>query len=211
MDRDALLALARDHGAEVRFGEPMWRHTSLRIGGEAEFFLRPSGWACVPGLLEGFWASGLPFRVMGGGTNLLVQDGPLGFGVLALGRCGGSVRWEGSEGEADADVPLPALCIQATRRGLSGLEGMEDDNPPAEGSSAVGYAHPVPVASPKPAAAPVPPVAPAVNPAADPLDYRDLFKKFIDARQQSGESIQGLVFEAFKKKLNDQLTALNQK
>ena len=125
MDRDALLALARDHGAEVRFGEPMWRHTSLRIGGEAEFFLRPSGWACVPGLLEGFWASGLPFRVMGGGTNLLVQDGPLGFGVLALGRCGGSVRWEGSEGEADADVPLPALCIQATRRGLSGLEGME--------------------------------------------------------------------------------------
>ena len=125
MDREAVRTIAESHGAEVRFGEPMARHTSLGIGGEAEFFVRPSGWASVPALLVALWSGGFPFRVLGGGTNLLVEDGPLGFGVLALGRCGGSVRWEGSDAEADADVPLPALCAQAARRALSGLEGME--------------------------------------------------------------------------------------
>lgn len=125
MDREALCALAESHGAGVRFGEPMACHTSLGIGGEAEFFIRPAGWDSVPALMEALWVTGLPFRVLGGGTNLLVEDGPLGFGVLALGRCGGSVRWDGSEADADADVPLPALCVQASRRGLSGLEGME--------------------------------------------------------------------------------------
>lgn len=125
MDRDALRTLARDHAAEVRFGEPLSRHTSLGIGGEAEFFLRPSGWACVPDLLEALWSSGVPFRVLAGGTNLLVEDGPLGFGVLALRRLGGSARWEASGAEVDADLPLPALCAGASRLGLSGLEGME--------------------------------------------------------------------------------------
>lgn len=125
MDRDVLCALARDTGAEVRFGEPLARHTSLGIGGKAEFFLRPSGWASVPGLLEALWETGTPFRVLAGGTNLLVEDGPLGFGVVALARLGGSARWEDAGAEVDADLPLPALCAGASRLGLSGLEGME--------------------------------------------------------------------------------------
>ena len=125
MDRDALRALAGDHGAEVRFGEPLARHTSLGIGGDAEFFIRPSGWESVAGLLGDLWAAGAPFRILSGGTNLLVEDGPLGFGVVALSKLGGAVRWDGRSAEVDADLPLPALCAQASRLGLSGLEGME--------------------------------------------------------------------------------------
>lgn len=98
--------------------------TSLRIGGEAAFLARPSGWAAVPELLGELWALGAPLKVLGSGSNLLVEDGPLGFGVVHLRRCGGSARWDGETVEADADVPLPALAAQAVSRGLAGLEAL---------------------------------------------------------------------------------------
>ena len=125
MGLESLKSIASKHGADFRIGEPMARHTSLGIGGGAEFFLRPAGWDSAPVLLAALWDCEVPFRVIAGGTKLLVEDGSLGFGVLCLGRCGGSARWSGTGVEADADLPLPVLCAQATRNGLSGLEGME--------------------------------------------------------------------------------------
>ena len=68
-------------GTRVKFDEPMSRHTSLRVGGPAEAFVKPAdkqelvelvGWVCQ---------NRLPCLVVGDGTNLLVSDrgiaGPL--------------------------------------------------------------------------------------------------------------------------------------
>lgn len=117
-------ALCRAVGASFREREPLAPHTSLKIGGEAAFFIHPEGWSQVPALLQGLWDSGLPFRVLGGGSNLLVEDGDLEFGVIHLRRCGGGVRWDGERVEADADIPLPAMAAESVRRGLRGLESL---------------------------------------------------------------------------------------
>ncbi len=111
-------------GVALSEGEPLAPLTSLRIGGEALFCARPPAWGVVPALLEGLWSFGVAFRVLGAGSNLLVEEGPLGFGVVQLRRCGGAARWEGATVEADADVPLPALAAEAVRRGLAGLESL---------------------------------------------------------------------------------------
>jgi UDP-N-acetylmuramate dehydrogenase len=121
---EAVQRLCRALDVEFLRGESLAAQVSLRIGGEPLFVARPSSWQSASALLEGLWKSGAPFKVLGGGTNLLIEEGALGFGVLQLRRCGGTVRFDGEAVEADADVPMPALCAQAIRQGLSGLEGM---------------------------------------------------------------------------------------
>ncbi len=125
MRRSRISDLAEKHETEVRWNELLSKHTSLRIGGRTLFFLRPKAWGRFPSLLHALWDLAPPFRILAGGTNLLVEDGDLGFGVLCLSKCGGSARWEGNSVEADADVPLAVLSAQAARRGLCGLEGLE--------------------------------------------------------------------------------------
>lgn len=121
---ERLRALCRELGVPLLEGASLAPLTSLKIGGEAAFLLHPQGWYQVPALLQGLWNSGLRFRVLGGGSNLLVEEGPLAFGVVHLRRCGGSARWEGGAVEVDADVPMPALAAESVRRGLSGLESL---------------------------------------------------------------------------------------
>lgn len=121
---ERLQAICREAGASLREREPLAPLTSLKIGGEAAFFIHPEGWRQVPALLQGLWDSGLRFRVLGGGSNLLVEDGALEFGVIHLRRCGGAARWDGELVEVDADVPLPALAAESVRRGLRGLESL---------------------------------------------------------------------------------------
>lgn len=118
--RDLCLRL----GVACREGAPLAEFTNLRIGGEARFLAHPAGWEAVPDLLAGLWAAGEAFRILGSGSNLLVEEGPLPFGLVHLRRCGGTARWDGGTVEVDADVPLPALAAEAVRRGLAGLEAL---------------------------------------------------------------------------------------
>ncbi len=121
---EAVERLCRELNAEFAPGEPLAARTSLGIGGEALFAARPASWDAAAALLDGLWAQDVPFKILGGGTNLLVEDGRLGFGVVHLRACGGAVRFVDDEAEVDADVPLPSLCSQAMRKGLAGLEGL---------------------------------------------------------------------------------------
>ena len=124
MNPEALRALAEACGAEFRAPEPLAPHLKLGIGGEAAFYARPGDWAGAERLLVALWEAGEPFKVLVGGSNLLVSDGPLPFGVVHLRRLGGDARWSGNSVEADADVPVPALVAESVQRGLAGLEGM---------------------------------------------------------------------------------------
>ncbi len=124
MDAERVGLLARELGCTFSTEEPLAKHLSLGIGGAPEFYVRPGGWAEAAKVLGALWASGLPFRILGSGSNLMAADGRLPFGVVHLARLGGRMRWEGSTVEADADVPMPALASESVRRGLVGLEGM---------------------------------------------------------------------------------------
>ena len=55
----------------VRCDHPLARHTSLNVGGPAEFFVETS---TAPALGEECHRRGVPYLLLGAGTNLLVAD-----------------------------------------------------------------------------------------------------------------------------------------
>jgi UDP-N-acetylmuramate dehydrogenase len=94
-------------------------YTTLKVGGPAELWEVED----EDDLRE---AASAPYRVLGGGSNLLVADAGVPERVIRLGRAFNDVR--AFDGRADvwlgAATPLPGLVRRAQRAGLSGLEGL---------------------------------------------------------------------------------------
>jgi len=93
--------------------------TTLRVGGEAEV------WTCEADVHVRD-ATRADFRVLGGGSNLLVGDGGVPERVVRLGRGYAGTRVLDATGDAwlGAAAPLPGLVRRARQLGLSGLEGV---------------------------------------------------------------------------------------
>ncbi len=107
----------------VRFDEPMSLHTSFHIGGPAQIWAEPPD---PPTLLELIqWArhSDLPITPVGGGANLLVDDGGIPGVVVHLAGPGfqGVERTETGL-RVGAGVSLEMLIHRGSEEGLSGIE-----------------------------------------------------------------------------------------
>jgi UDP-N-acetylmuramate dehydrogenase len=120
--RDALHHLM---GAQVYFDEPMARHTHYRIGGPADALAEPGDTQQLKALLGWAAAHGVPYTVIGGGSNLLVRDGGIRGVAIRLTRL---TTWTVGRREgrrvlltADAGVPTRRLCALALRHGWQGL------------------------------------------------------------------------------------------
>src|SRR5262249_32188720 len=113
--------LGRIAGA-VRFREPLSFHTSLRIGGPAEFFIMPQDVDDIRYALAFAEQEDLPVTVIGGGNNVLASDHGVPGIVLRLGGLFSRAEVDGEEITAGGGVSLSALIREATARDLSGLE-----------------------------------------------------------------------------------------
>ena len=113
--------LGRINGA-VRFREPLSFHTSLRIGGPAEFFIMPQDLDDLRYALAFAEQEDLPLIVIGGGSNLLVSDRGLQAVVVKLEGILSRAEFAGDEVVVGAGMPLSALIREAAARGLGGLE-----------------------------------------------------------------------------------------
>ena len=107
---------------EVRFKEPLSFHTSLRIGGPADFFIVPQDVEDIRLALAFADKEQLPVAVVGGGNNLLVRDRGVRGVVLKLEGCLGRAEFHGEEAVAGAGVSLSALIREAAALNLGGLE-----------------------------------------------------------------------------------------
>lgn len=97
--------------------------TWFRLGGPAQYLARPRDIDGLVAMLAASRSAGLPFRVLGGGSNLLVRDAGVDGVVLHLESPAFSdVRIEERTVHAGAAVPLTALISQTARAGLAGLE-----------------------------------------------------------------------------------------
>lgn len=119
---DVAAALRRTVRGGVKVGEPLSKHTSVRIGGPAAYFVECALETDVLGARRVAEEAGLPFRVIGNGSNLLVGDTGFPGIVLCLGRKFNQVRFEGHRLIAQAGASLPRLAKVAVDQGLSGLE-----------------------------------------------------------------------------------------
>lgn len=107
----------------VTESEPLAPLTWFRLGGPAQYLARPLDLGRLAALLAASRDAGLPFRVLGGGSNLLVRDAGVEGVVIHLESPAFSdVRIEGRTVHAGAAVPLTALISRTARAGLAGLE-----------------------------------------------------------------------------------------
>jgi UDP-N-acetylmuramate dehydrogenase len=113
--------LARIAGA-VRYKEPLSFHTSLRMGGPADFFIVPRDVEDVRYALAFAEHQDLPVVVIGGGNNTLVSDHGFPGVVLKLEGVLGRADFHGDEAVVGAGVGLSALAREAAAHDLSGLE-----------------------------------------------------------------------------------------
>jgi len=126
LDPDSIKWLAGRFGTSVKFNEPMSKHTSLRVGGPAEAYVVPGNMDALKLLVNWAWQSGVPYFIVGDGTNLLVKDGGIGGVVIVLTKCLKAITKTGKESEevlvtAMAGVRMQALCRYAIEHGLAGM------------------------------------------------------------------------------------------
>ncbi len=110
----------------ARLYEPMSKHTTMRVGGPAQFWLEPETEDGFCDLVRKAHEEGIPFMVVGRGSNLIVRDGGLRGAVVRL-RAGvfGEFKLEGDVIRAGVGVRLKALSGAAITAGISGFEWME--------------------------------------------------------------------------------------
>jgi len=102
--------------------EPMKAHCSFRIGGPAELFAEPAGETQCVALIRFLRREGIPYTVIGNGTNLLVRDEGIPGVTVHLGERFSALRAQGEELCAEAGVTLAHLATAAKEAGLAGLE-----------------------------------------------------------------------------------------
>jgi UDP-N-acetylmuramate dehydrogenase len=113
---------AAGFGGELRFDEPLARHTYYRIGGPCRVLAIPRSVEELRWVWEGARASGLPMFVLGAGSNLLVSD--LGFEglVVKTGRLNLGMEADGACLVTGASVAVSSLLRRASAEGWDGLE-----------------------------------------------------------------------------------------
>jgi UDP-N-acetylmuramate dehydrogenase len=105
----------------VRRNEPLARHTQYGIGGPADFFLTLHDPERLAHLMPRCTESGVPFTVLGAGSNTLVLDGGIRGLVVRLAdrhlRILDDTRIELSGG-----YMMPRAALDLARKGIAGME-----------------------------------------------------------------------------------------
>lgn len=110
-------------GAErVIFDEPMSKHTTFRIGGPADVFAMPETYEQIGEILKLCKAEGLPFFVLGNGSNLLVSDKGYRGVIIQMDRNMQEIRLEGNTIRACAGALLSSIAVAARNASLTGFE-----------------------------------------------------------------------------------------
>jgi UDP-N-acetylmuramate dehydrogenase len=112
--------IQRRIGVKTVRDEGLARHTTMRVGGPADLFAVAHNAFELRGLIRFARSRGIPFLVIGRGSNLVVGDA--GFrGLVIQARAEGS-RVDGDRYHADAGVPMARAATETQQAGLTGLE-----------------------------------------------------------------------------------------
>lgn len=106
----------------VLLGEPMSAHTSFRIGGPADLLVRPRSIDELKLCLSKVRQGGLPWRVIGNGSNLLVCDSGIEGVVIEIADQFSQTCVDGCHINAQSGVLLSVVANQALKAGLTGFE-----------------------------------------------------------------------------------------
>ncbi len=107
---------------EVRRCEPMAQHTTFHVGGSADLFLSPQAEDDLVAALRVLHQAGVPVRILGNGSNMLVADSGIRGAVIRLTPNFATLRRDGDAIVAGAGAKLARAVHFAAAEELSGLE-----------------------------------------------------------------------------------------
>ena len=108
---------------ELRFQEPMSKHTSFRIGGDAEVMAFPKSRNELAEVLKVSALLDVKPAILGAGTNILAPDEGISGLVICLKDClDGIERLDAHRIRVMAGVTMTRAAVYAANLGLSGLE-----------------------------------------------------------------------------------------
>lgn len=119
--------LQKIFGENVAFDVPLSQHTSIQVGGPADYLIWPEGESQLKEALRFAKSKGIPSFILGKGSNTLVRDRGFRGVVISLSRGfqrfskfkeNGQFVWI----EAQGGVPTQQLVRWSALEGLSGLE-----------------------------------------------------------------------------------------
>ena len=107
---------------KVLTAEPMASHTTFRIGGPADFFVLPENVEELTCVLKLCAEEGVPYFILGNGSNLLVGDKGFRGVVIQLYKNFDGIEIQGTTIKARAGAMLIRVAKEAAGAGLTGLE-----------------------------------------------------------------------------------------
>ena len=113
-------------GISMKLYEPMSRHTTIRVGGPAQYWIEPEDFEQFRKSVRFFKARGIPVRIVGRGSNLLIRDGGIRGAVIhPKGGRFGEVKVHGKMITAGVGARFKKLSSVARDHHLEGFEWME--------------------------------------------------------------------------------------
>ena len=106
----------------IRLQEPMAGHTTFRIGGPADCFLQLEDEEQLRKVRRYLDLAGVPFFVLGNGSNLLVDDAGYRGVILQIGTKMSDISVQGCHIIAKAGATLRQVAAAALEHGLTGFE-----------------------------------------------------------------------------------------
>ena len=108
---------------ELKYDEPMAKHTSFKIGGGAEVMAFPKKAEELSAILKASALLDVKPAILGAGTNVLAPDGGIPGLVICLKDCmDGMEALDGDRIRVAAGVTMTRAAVFAANLGLSGLE-----------------------------------------------------------------------------------------
>ena len=126
-DLKILEEIETETGVEsIKLYEPMSRHSTMRVGGPAQFWIEPAEFSQFSEAVLFCKARGIPVRIVGRGSNLLVRDGGIRGAVFhPKGGSFSEVTAEGDTITAGAGVRFKKVASVAREHNIGGFEWME--------------------------------------------------------------------------------------
>jgi UDP-N-acetylmuramate dehydrogenase len=107
---------------EIRKDQKLSEYTTMGIGGSTPVMYLPENEAELAELVNTFTAEKRPYRILGKGSNILVDDRGIREVVICTRNMQRIFEVEEDHVTADAGYPVAQLAYQTASRGLAGLE-----------------------------------------------------------------------------------------
>jgi len=118
---DRYATLADRFGVALKRDEPLARYTVARLGGPADALLAANSTTDLTEAVTLACQAGIPWIILGGGTNVLISDA--GYRGLVIVNQTKGVRFEnGGRVVAESGASLSTLARRCMNQGLAGLE-----------------------------------------------------------------------------------------